>query len=245
VLFIFLITIHNENKIKVQIMLENNNWVKEILRERNLALIGFADLSDIDMNYEFKYGISIAIALKRFPSITDEPSKEYYDEYNRVSTALRETSAFLENKIKEHGFKAFSLAGVKQNEEYRTPLPFKTLATRAGLGWIGKSATLVTKQFGNAIRLNGVLTDMPLETGIPVISSLCGDCVECVKNCYGKAIAGNSWNLSTDRDNLLNAYDCKKAVIERGKIWGVTEGSCGVCISVCPYTKNYISNNVK
>ena len=93
---------------------------------------------------------------------------------------------------------------------FRTPLPFKTLATRSGLGWIGKSATLVTKEYGNAIRLNGVLTDMPIQSGVPINSSLCGDCEECIKSCPGKAVKGKLWDLHTDRDELLDASECKK-----------------------------------
>jgi epoxyqueuosine reductase QueG len=181
-------------------MVENNSYVIEILENKEISLIGFADLSEIDVNlrHGFKYGVTIAVALKVFPSITNEPSIQYYNEYKRVSAVLRETSNFLAEKIKERGFDAYSLAGEKQNEDFRTQLPFKTLATRAGLGWIGKSATLITKDYGNAIRLNGVLTDMPLETGTPINASFCGDCVECVKNCPGKAIKGNLWDIHND-----------------------------------------------
>ena len=180
-------------------MIENNNFVKEILKNKNIALIGFADLSEIntDLRYGLKYGISFAISLKIFPSITEEPSKEYYNEYKRVNKELMEISYFLANEINKYGFNAKSLAGEKQNDKFITKLPFKTLATRAGLGWIGKSATLVTKQYGNAIRLNGVLTDMPLETGTPINTSFCGNCLECVNNCPGKAITGNLWHLHT------------------------------------------------
>ena len=164
-------------------MNENNIWVEEILKDKNIALIGFGDLSGIDNDsrYGFRYGICIAVALTVFPIVSDEPIIEYYDEYRRVSRELKHINNFLIDKIKERGFNAVP-AGQPQNENFRTPLPFKTLATRAGLGWIGKSAALITKQFGNAIRLNGVLTDMPLETGTPVNSSFCGDCDECVKN---------------------------------------------------------------
>ena len=223
-------------------MTNNNKWIEEILMNKNVALFGFADLSEIDtdLRYGYKYGISIAIALKVFPSITVQPSINYYNEYKKVSAELKEVSNFLADVINERGFKAYSLTGERQNNEFRTKLPFKTLATRAGLGWIGKSAALVTKTYGNAIRLNGVLTDMPFETGIPINSSFCGNCEECVINCPGKAITGNLWNLHTDRDELLNAYECKRTVIERGKIWNVTEGSCGICLAVCPYTKKYM-----
>ena len=222
-------------------MIESNTWIKEILKDKNIALIGFADLSEIDANirYGYQYGISIAIALKIFPSTTSEPSKEYYDEYKQVSARLREVSDFLAEKIKERGFNAYSLAHEKQNEAYRTQLPFKTLATRAGLGWIGKSAALITKQYGNAIRLNGVLTDMPIKTGSPINESLCGECEECVKRCPGHAIKGITWHLHMDRDILLDAVSCKKAVIERGKVFNVTDGTCGICISVCPWTNRY------
>jgi epoxyqueuosine reductase QueG len=223
---------------------ENNNWVKETLKNKNLALIGFADLSVIDSNIcdGFQYGISFAIALKVFPSIANEPSKEYYDEYKKINKELIDISVFLADEIKKHGFDAYSLAHEKPNDEFRTRLPFKTLATRAGLGWIGKSAALVTEKFGNAIRLNGVLTDMPLETGIPVTTSFCGNCEECVKNCPGNAIKGNNWVINSDRDDLLNAHECRKVVKKRGEILNVTHGTCGICLAVCPYTRKYIGN---
>ena len=224
-------------------MIENNIWVEKILKDKNMALIGFADLSEIDADsrYGYKYGICISMALTVFPSISSEPSIEYYNEYERVSARLRKTSDFLADKIKERGFNAIP-AGQPQDENFRTPLPFKTLATRAGFGWIGKSAALITKQFGNAIRLNGVLTDMPLQTGTPINESFCGECDECVKNCPGKAITGNSWSLNTDRDNLLNAFECKKVSTERGKIFNVDVGTCGICLTVCPWTKKYINS---
>ena len=44
-----------------------------------------------------------------------------------------------------------------------------------------------------------------------------------------------------DRDDLLDAFACKKAGAERGKVFNVTDGTCGVCISVCPWTKRHVS----
>ena len=239
--FIRAVTEKARKETTLERMMENNHWVEEILKDRNLALIGFADISGIDaeIRYGYQYGICIAIALKVFPSTTSEPSKDYYDEYKAVSARLREASDFLADKIKECGFNAYSLAHEKQNEAYRTQLPFKTLATRAGLGWIGKSAALITKEYGNAIRLNGVLTDLPIKVGTPVNESLCGECDKCVKHCPGHAITGNTWRLHIDRDILLDAVSCKKAVIERGKVFNVSDGTCGICISVCPWTKQY------
>jgi len=218
----------------------HNHWVEETLAGRDIALLGFADLSEIDVDARrgFRYGISLAMALTVLPSTSGAPSAAYYDEYRRVSAALRETTHFLVGQIQSRGYNALSLWLLdRQDENFRTPLPFKTLATRAGLGWIGKSAALITKEYGNAIRLGGVLTDMPLETGTPINASLCGDCMECVKHCPGQAIQGNQWSLDVDRDDLLDAHACKRAVVERGRALGKTEGTCGICIAVCPWTR--------
>jgi len=217
----------------------HNLWVHETLSGCGVALTGFADLREIDPEARrgFPYGISIAMALTVLPS-TGAASIAYFDEYRRVSAQLKEASAFLAEQIQARGYNALSLWRLyQQDADFRTPLPFKTLATRAGLGWIGKSAALVTKEYGNAIRLGGVLTDMPFETGTPVNKSFCGDCMECVKHCPGNAIQGNLWDIHTDRDCLLDAHACKRAVIERGKALGKTEGTCGICIAVCPWTR--------
>lgn len=224
-------------------MYENNEIIKRLLsyKDKNLSIISFADLSEVESEARFglRYGICIAVALKVLPSLTNEPSYDYYTEYKAVSKQLRETSYYLEEQIQAMGYQAYSLARNKQNDQFITLLPFKTLATRAGIGWIGKSATLVTKEYGNAIRLHGVITDMPFETAEPINESYCGDCHECVDHCPAKAVVGNNWSLKTPRMELLDPFACKAKVIERGKVFGVTEGSCGICLSCCPWTKKY------
>jgi epoxyqueuosine reductase QueG len=79
---------------------------------------------------------------------------------------------------------------VKQVDLTKTDahLPHKTVATKAGFGWIGKSALLITKRYGAAIRLASVLTDADLDTAEPVEQSMCGDCRQCADHCPAKAI---------------------------------------------------------
>lgn len=178
-----------------------------------------------------------AAPLQVFPSTSGTPSPAYYEEYKKLNTILKEVSFFLEEQIQNHGFTAYSLARNQQNEDCRTLLPFKTLATRAGLGWIGKSSLLVTKKYGSAIRLNGVITDMPFSTAKPINHSYCGTCTECVDRCPAHAITGNNWNLDSDRNDLVDPFACKNKVIERGRNLGITVGSCGICIAACPWTR--------
>ena len=220
-----------------------NDYIHELLRDDRVSLVGFADLAEIPQEQRdgLRYGVCIGIALKVFPSL-GEATQDYYREYKDVSRRLREISYKLEEKIREQGFAAYSLARNHQDEHFCTKLPFKTLATRAGLGWIGRSAVLVTRKYGSAVRLSGVITDMPFETGTPVNTSQCGECRACVDACPAGAIVGNHWDVNVPRDALLDPYRCKAKVIERGEAMGVRDGSCGICLRVCPWTKKYISS---
>lgn len=222
--------------------MNNNDYIANILQDNNISLWGFADLDKINSEQRngLRYGICFGIALDIFPSVGDNPTQDYYDEYKRINKKLKEISLLVEEKIIKKGYKAHSLSRNRQNDDFRTILPFKTLATQCGLGWIGKSSTLITKEYGNAIRLNGVVTDMPLKTDKPISKSYCGNCNECVKHCPAQAISGTNWNIETDRNELINVLACKNKVIERGKGMGVTVGSCGICLSVCPWTQKYI-----
>jgi epoxyqueuosine reductase QueG len=224
----------------------NNAFIQDVLKPTRVALVGFADLSELDSETRrgFQYGISFAIALT--PSIVAQvvngASIDYYNEYESVNAELREARDLLVERIKERGFRAETV-GYSEIGLHRSILPFKTLATRSGLGWIGKSGTVVTKEYGNAIRLNGVLTDMPFDVGTPINTSFCDDCMECTANCPGGAIKGLNWTLTTDRDELLDAEKCKSKVVKRGKELGITVGSCGVCVAVCPWTKRYMERS--
>lgn len=79
------------------------------------------------------------------------------------------------------------------------PVQHKTLATRAGLGRIGKSVLLVTKEYGPAVRLGSVLTDADLRTGTPTDTSRCGNCRQCVDRCPARVVVGNNWQAGMAR----------------------------------------------
>ncbi len=57
--------------------MSNNKWIEEKLRDKNVALIGFADLSTIDaeLRYGYKYGVSIAITKKYMDSQVSKNKK--------------------------------------------------------------------------------------------------------------------------------------------------------------------------
>ena len=139
------------------------------------------------------------------------------------------------------GYKAFAKIpqSVVQDCDYRTVLPHKTVATLAGIGWIGKCAALVTDKVGSALRVSVVLTDAPLDCGTPITISKCDpNCGVCVGACPGKAPQGGLWEAGIDREIIFNAHNCRTAARARAKaLLDVEETLCGLCLSNCPFTK--------
>ena len=215
-----------------------NDFILNEIKLKGATLVGFADLSELDIEIRrgFRYGILIAMAVNPFiiSRIPSGPHIEYYDEVNTINEKLQKLSLYTEKIISDKGFKAHSEAKVKQDNNFSTNLPYKTVATRAGIGWIGKCATLINEKYGSALRLNTVLTDMPFVTGKPINDSKCGECNACVINCPANAVQGNNWNIEVGRESLLNPKACKVKVIERGLPFKFTWGTCGMCIAVCP-----------
>lgn len=224
--------------------------LRTVLTESGAALIGFADLTGIPESQRagFNYGISIAVAINPniINGIGNGPTKEYYDEYCRLNQLLDSLDIKAVEIITDHGFNAWPQTRANINIDYKnhsTILPHKTIATRAGLGWIGKCALLVTEQYGSAVRISSVLTDAPLEVSEPIDHSDCGACDSCVRNCPATALSGDLWSVGLQRDRFFNALACRTKAIER--TWKVVQGetNCGLCILVCPRTKKYIMSS--
>lgn len=221
--------------------------LKTALMEAGASLVGFADLSGLpdDQRAGFNYGISIAAALDPaiINGIGNGPTREYYDEYFRLNRLLDSLDIKASEIIKDNGFNALPKTRANVSIDYKnlsTILPHKTVATRAGLGWIGKCALLVTEKYGSAVRISSVLTDAPLEADKPFNQSNCGSCANCVRNCPAKAMSGDLWLAGKERESFYNASACRNKAIER--TWKVSPGEtlCGLCILVCPKTRSYI-----
>ena len=134
------------------------------------------------------------------------------------------------------GYSAFSqseahleAAGSYDLKTKTTPLPHKTIARLAGLGWIGKHNLLVTEAFGSAISMCTVLTDAPVKS-VPnaPLPSLCGNCTVCTDICEPNAIKGNSWSPETHRDKLVDVFVCT---------------TCLKCLAHCPWTQKYVKKH--
>ncbi len=214
------------------------------LAEKGAKLMGVADLSGV-VHGEMQTGVSVAVLVPQniVKDLQTAPTKEYYDAYYALNAKLDDIVTCGAEFLEENGYQAYANTTkvVKKDENWCTPLPHKTVATQAGLGWIGKNCLLVTKEYGSAIRLSSLLTDAPLPADIPINESQCGGCTVCVRSCPAKALTGVLWNTTTKRDELLHKETCKKMQIQRMKqATGIETDLCGLCFAVCPFTQRYI-----
>lgn len=217
------------------------------LRKAGASLVGFADLSPLSEQATggLRFGLSVGIALK--PEIVATlgagPTPEYHAEYDRVNGMLGQVTSEATDFLRARGFVATSGPATVRTVEAgkdTTPLPHKTVATRAGLGWIGHCALLVTPTFGPAIRLGSVLTNAPLSCAQPIESSHCGRCRRCVEACPARAVVGRPWTAGIAREQIFDAAACREKASALASAQGIDVTICGICIHVCPWTQRYL-----
>ena len=225
--------------------------IKSKLLHYGADIVGFGSLEQLPDNVRegLPIGIIVAIAYPKevICGISQYPTQEYCDWYHKLNDKLDMLVTKGAALLRDKGYKAVAQSRDKVGSgELRnsgesndnTLLPHKTVATRAGIGWIGKCALLVTKKYGSAIRISSILTDAPLQTAEPVNSSLCGDCMLCTKNCPAGAVSGKLWDVSVYRDEFFDPVKCRKTARERARLGfgGENITICGKCIEICPYT---------
>lgn len=225
-----------------------NAELKKLLMAKGASLVGFADLEEIAPEERDGLPRAVSIAVKLDPGIMagirQGPTPPYHAEYLYMNEHLASLGQAAETFLREKGCEARALPVASGEDEatLATKLPHKTAATRAGLGWIGRCALLVTRKFGSALRLTTVLTDAPLTVGRPVNSSACGRCTQCVEVCPAQAPTGRDWEVGLPRESIYDAFACNQTARERAfRMLGVRLSICGLCIAACPWTQKYLA----
>lgn len=226
------------------------NELINILPNTDEFMIGFADMADlVKAHYPYRYAVVIGKRLDNavIDGIEDGPTPVYYDLYQSTNDELNLTTAKMARFLRQNGIPCLQIKSTVHEEDIpadfantlRMKFSHKMAATRAGLGWIGKTDLLVSERFGPRVRLATVLTNYRFEKlGVPITQSRCGDCELCVEMCPGQAASGMLWEETLDRDEFYNAFKCldtcRKLSAER---LDKPVSLCGICVSVCPYGK--------
>lgn len=216
--------------------------LNELVSELNTRGVNFVKVVDVSVlsakeNRGYKSAILIGIILS--PSFIYSLSKDGsqdHTEFSQKEHSADELAEWVANFIIAKGYKASAqservlLADGFYNETTKTtPLPHKTIAILAGLGWIGKNNLLVTQEYGSALCMCTVLTNAPFPTeNKSIVMPKCGECTACMDACQVKAIHGSRWEMGIDRDLMVDVYNCT---------------CCLKCLANCTWTQKYMKNN--
>lgn len=212
-----------------------NTELRNVLFERGADIVRFVDISDLSATQTqgFPRAILFCMVLSRKFIIdmrNDVPIE--HDEFLEKEHKTDELADWLAQYINQKGYRAYSQSeksntenGHYDKERQSSTLPHKTIARKAGLGFIGKNNLIITKEYGCAFSMCTVLTDAPFSMdGHPVISSGCGVCEVCKNVCPARAIQGNEWTLGAGRDAIVDVFKC----------------DCPLkCMLNCPWTLKY------
>ncbi|MGQ9720811.1 MAG: reductive dehalogenase [Candidatus Jordarchaeum sp.] len=115
------------------------------------------------------------------------------------------------------------------------------LAVSAGLGQLGRSGLLITPEFGPAVRICKVLTNIPLKNDTPIdfgVTEYCQNCRRCAEICPTEAISFGE--RTKEPTSISNNPGVLKWPINPEKClasWRKNGFSCSNCIAVCPFNK--------
>ncbi len=222
--------------------------LKKHLNPEQDYIYGFADLTGLlDKKFEeFRYGISIGKKLtnSKVDPIVDGPTIEYYTHYKQINTDLAQLTNNISKDLNDKGIESMNIEptvttndlDTTYSKTLRTDLSHKMVATRAGLGWIGKTDLFISKKIGPRLRLVSILLKSKvIPVSKPINRSRCGTCNICVEICPAKAANGVLWDINVKREDFFDPWKCRKQCAEFGKTrLGLDARVCGICVAVCP-----------
>lgn len=169
---------------------------------------------------------------------SEEPAKgkisryAWGEDYHRVVLKpLEELARWLEGEYPGEVCRAYVDTG---------PVMEKAWAQRAGIGWIGKHANIITREKGSWVFLGALLTTLDLRPDGPA-PDRCGTCTLCLEACPTKAIV---------EPYVVDSRLCLSylTIEHRGEITGdITSRfdrwifGCDVCQDVCPWNTRFAS----
>ncbi|MHB8916882.1 MAG: 4Fe-4S double cluster binding domain-containing protein [Desulfocucumaceae bacterium] len=213
--------------------------LRAFILEAGATLVGFGDVSE-GLAGELRHlPTAISMAVRHYPAEIKRGPRlvAYSHQLETVDRKLEQVQKKTVSLLRSLGYKCLAIPpdSLRQDKRFVARLyplfPHKTAATCSGLGWIGKSGLLVNQLYGPRMSWATVLTNAPLETSSrPILSGMCGACMNCVKICPVGAVSDREWARG-----LINSsvdYDLCRQHLERNRlVFG--KAVCGLCIIVC------------
>lgn len=149
--------------------------------------------------------------------------------YSRVFAAANNIIRF----IKGLGY------GTAQMNPLAPVIPY---AIQAGLGELGRMNRMINPLFGGNVRIEGILTDLPLAETKPIdfgLQEFCKKCKKCATSCPSGALStadepywetANQFQAPGKKAYFEDNAACSSYMMSRGMY-------CSTCMAVCPWSK--------
>jgi epoxyqueuosine reductase QueG len=162
----------------------------------------------------------------------------YTEVYEGTNRKLDQIAASVADRLRTAGATALAVCASRRIDQERLCGLFshKMAAHLAGLGWIGRSCLLVTREAGPRVRWTTVLTNAWLPPTAGPVEQACGECRRCVAACPAAAFTGEPFRVEEPRDVRFDARKCESYAIKMGQYMGCRV-LCGLCVAVCPHGK--------
>lgn len=159
----------------------------------------------------------------------------YGEDYHHViKDKLKELMAFMQAEIGEVNGRGFVDSA---------PVMDKAWAKKAGLGWIGKNANLITRQQGSFFFIADLIVDIEIEADGP-ITDYCGTCTRCIDACPTEAIV-QPYVVDGSKCISYLTIELKDELVPKefsGKMDNWMFG-CDICQDVCPWNRFSVLHN--
>lgn len=178
---------------------------------------------------DLTYTVSIALRIHRkvLDTLIDGPNILYKHHYRTANDRLDSIIFSLGNFIQDYGYACLPIPASVYTDwvNQRAHASHRHAAINAGLGFQGLNGLLVHPEYGAAVRLASLLTDMPLRTDLPITID-CGNCRACVAACPVDAI-------SVLGSGHFDGKACYERLQEHARKRGIGVNICGLCIKAC------------
>ncbi|NVM52911.1 MAG: hypothetical protein HWN66_04350 [Candidatus Helarchaeota archaeon] len=205
-----------------------------------LDLIGFTEVDEYFIFEEEMTGyrvknnvldnaIVLGMEMKK-EAIDQAPEPPAGNEAMRIYAELGFATIKLAAYLRERGYQAQAF------HPFGGPVLYPPMAQKAGLGEIGYSGVLISKEFGPRQRLSMIATDAdplpPTKNTQFGIREYCETCGKCIKNCPTQAILPGNQKLKSPDGKYLQNIDGDKCFPQFFKTHG-----CSICLKVCPFSE--------
>ena len=117
-----------------------------------------------------------------------------------------------------------------------SPILERSLAVRAGLGWIGRSSMFIAPGHGSALFLCEILLSLDFPPDRPYTRDGCGTCRRCVDACPNGCIDPETRTIRADRCAAYLTIEHKGDFSEeQASLIGTHLFGCDECLRACPH----------